>query len=341
MLLSRERVACALRGKRPDRVPMRYNGRIEVDEVLARYLGIPLTGDWHERMMRELGIDVRNVGVPALKSSARPAGKEAQSSTAPKPPAEALAAVEAQLEAGWRVEDLDAEPLLAMVRKFDADGNPPWLVAGISGPWSRADYLLGLEQTLIGLALRDPTVLRLLDRLTELACRDVDKTAAVLGSRVDMVYLGDDLGTQRGPLISPEMTEELLMPLYRRIGESIHSAGVVFCVHCCGAIHEMISQFIDVGVEVLNPIQPCRHDMHPEVLARDFGGRIAFCGGIDMQRLLPFGTPQQVADEVRRYIRVLGADGRYLLDSANILHTDVPPENIEALFRAGREFRLN
>ena len=74
------------------------------------------------------------------------------------------------------------------------------------------------------------------------------------------VYLGDDLGTQRGPLISLAMAAQVLMPLYRRIGEHIHAAGAIFCMHCCGAIHDLISHFIDAGVDVMNPLQPCVPD---------------------------------------------------------------------------------
>jgi len=340
-LVSRERVLRAIRRGEIDRVPMRYNGRPEVDEALARYLGIPMADNWHEHMMRELGIDVRNVSPPAPKRSPGPVNDGLPPARGLREPAEVLAALEASPGESSSPENVDSEPLIEQVRHFDSAGDPPWLTLRVSGPWSYADELIGLERTLIALAEADEAMSRVFDHLTDRICALVGSTAGVLGDRLDMVYLADDLGTQRGPLISPAMVARTLMPLYRRIVERVHAAGAVFCMHCCGAIHDLIPQFIDAGVDVVNPLQPCAADMQPEVLARDFGGCVAFCGGIDMQHLLPFGTPQQVADEVRRYIRALGLHGGYVLDSANILHTDVPPANIEAMFRAGRECRLN
>jgi uroporphyrinogen decarboxylase len=114
--------------------------------------------------------------------------------------------------------------------------------------------------------------------------------------------------------------------------ECIHGLGAKALYHSCGCIRPLIPELIRTGVDVLDPIQPIRDDMAPERLKADFGDQLCFHGGIDMQHLLPHGTPEQIRTEVRRYCEVLGRDGGYILGPAHLFQPDVPPENILAVY---------
>ena len=104
-------------------------------------------------------------------------------------------------------------------------------------------------------------------------------------------------------------------------------------IHCCGSIRAFIPDRIQLGVDVLDPIQPTGPDMAPERLKADFGDRLSFHGGVDMQKLLPFATPEQVQNEARRYCETLGRGGGYILGPSHLFQPEVPPENVRAVYR--------
>jgi len=118
------------------------------------------------------------------------------------------------------------------------------------------------------------------------------------------------------------------------MADCIHGLGAKVLYHSCGLIRTFIPELIQLGVDVLDPIQPVGPEMAPERLASEFGDRLCFHGGIDMQHLLPHGTPEQVRAEVRRYCEVLGSRGGYIVGPAHLFQPDVPPENILAVYAA-------
>jgi uroporphyrinogen decarboxylase len=157
-----------------------------------------------------------------------------------------------------------------------------------------------------------------------------------VGPYIHFTTSGDDFGSQTGPLLSPGMFRELVLPcMRRRIAHIRTFTDAAFFHHSCGAIRPLIPDLIEAGVDILNPLQPRAAGMAPDALKRDFGGRLTFYGGVDTQELLPRGTPEEVAAETRRLISVLGADGGYVLSAAHHLQGDVPEENIVAMYREG------
>ena len=160
--------------------------------------------------------------------------------------------------------------------------------------------------------------------------------AAILatGGRIDLYLVISDLGSQRGPLISPAMFREFVAPYLGEMCARIHDLGGRAMFHSCGAIAPFIPELIELGVDLLDPIQPLGPEMAPERLKARFGGSLCFHGGIDMQALLPRGTPEEVTAEARRYREVLGAGGGYILSPAHLFQADVPPENVLAMYRA-------
>lgn len=192
----------------------------------------------------------------------------------------------------------------------------------------------GIENGLMDLYTETENMQKLIDALTEYAVKLVRMWAT---TGVDALLFLDDWGTQNGLLISPGKWRELFKEGYRAIFEETHRMGMDAMLHTCGNVVELIDDLIDSGVDVLDPIQTST--MKIEELAEKFGGRICFQGAIDVQHLLPLGTPQEVRDTIRRTKDVLGKPfgNSLILAPTNVITPDVPLENLQAMFEACHE----
>lgn len=148
---------------------------------------------------------------------------------------------------------------------------------------------------------------------------------------VDAVLIGNDMGSQRGLMLSPEMVRRFVMPGCRKLVQQAHSYGVKVIYHSCGSIAEIIPDLIEAGVDAVHPIQALAANMDAEYLKEHFEGQVSFCGGVDTQDLLVNGTPEQVRDRVRQ-LRALFPTGLIISPSHEAILPDVPPANIQALF---------
>ena len=158
------------------------------------------------------------------------------------------------------------------------------------------------------------------------------------GDLIDIVSMGDDVGMQDRPMCSLPLYRQLIRPYQEKIVECIRTytrAKILY--HTCGSVYHYIDDFIAMGIDALNPVQVTAKYMEPERLKREFGGRITFWGGINSQRTLPHGTPAEVRAEVRRMFEIMGTGGGYVLAAVHNIQPDVPPENVLAMFEAGRE----
>jgi uroporphyrinogen decarboxylase len=161
---------------------------------------------------------------------------------------------------------------------------------------------------------------------------------AASGRRLHAVLIGDDVGTQRGLLVSPGLIRRFVIPGCRALVEQAHSYGVKVIYHSCGSVADAIPGMIDAGVDAIHPIQALAAGMEPENLRSRFGDRVSFCGGVDTQRLLVQGTPEDVRDKVRE-LRKLFPTGLIISPSHEAIQDDVPAKNIRALFEeAGRVY---
>lgn len=153
----------------------------------------------------------------------------------------------------------------------------------------------------------------------------------------DAVFLTDDWGSQTGLMISPEMWRSFFKPHYIAFFDQAHRYEMDVVFHSCGNVLGIVGDLIDIGMDVLDPVQPGAMDMRQ--LAQQFGGRVSFCGAIDLQQLLCRGTPQQIKDEVRRLMDLFGRPygGGYVVSPANVLTPEIPFENLEALFEAASQ----
>ena len=210
-------------------------------------------------------------------------------------------------------------------------------------------FLRGFEQWLVDTALDRPLLAYLMDTVVDIYVAAVVPLLRAVGDAADLVLICDDVGTQGGPLVSPAVYRELIKPRHRRILAAIRSASPAHILfHSCGSVDWLLGDLVDMGVSAVNPVQVSARGMEPRRLKREFGDQLCFWGAIDTQHVLPFGTPDDVREEVRRRIDELAAGGGYVIGSVHILQPEVPPQNILALAEAahvhggrsdGRRFR--
>jgi uroporphyrinogen decarboxylase len=212
--------------------------------------------------------------------------------------------------------------------------------AWLACPLERACALQGADTFLANLAGEPEFAQALLWKTQSLCKALMDGFLRECGDLIDMVKIGDDLGSQVGLLMSPAMYRRMLKPIHADLIAFIRertAARIVF--HTDGDVYDLLGDFVEIGVDVLNPVQASAGGMSDFAgLKRQFGGHLVFCGGMDTHRVLPYGTPDQVRAEVRRVIEALGRGGGYMLGAVHTVMNDVPPENVLAMVDAVEAF---
>jgi uroporphyrinogen decarboxylase len=193
--------------------------------------------------------------------------------------------------------------------------------------------LVGLEKLLVDLAQGCEYLEPLMDKCRAFAT-EVGKALASLG--VDAVWAGDDFGAQNGMLISPRMWRRYFKERYRQVYAELKAVNpnIIICQHCDGAVAPILGEWIDVGLDVFNPVQPNVPGHEPEDLKSKFGDRMSFWGAIDQQKLLPFGAPEEIEADIKAKIEVLGRGGGYMVSPAHVIQGDTSMENVEAMIAA-------
>jgi uroporphyrinogen decarboxylase len=193
--------------------------------------------------------------------------------------------------------------------------------------------LVGMEKLLVDLAQGSEWVEPLMDKCRIFAT-EAGKKLVSMG--VDAVWAGDDFGAQNGMLISPRMWRRYFKERYRQVYADLKAINpnVIICQHCDGAVAPILGDWIDVGLEVFNPVQPNVPGHEPEDLKTKFGDRMSFWGAIDQQKLLPFGTAEEIEADVKAKIEVLGRGGGYMVSPAHVIQGDTSMENVEAMINA-------
>jgi uroporphyrinogen decarboxylase len=213
-----------------------------------------------------------------------------------------------------------------------------WCFAGV---FEMVFWLRGYKNAYLDYAMRPDWSASLMDALVAVQSEFweaiLDETAGLL----DVALLTEDFGTQSNLMISPQQFRSIVKP---RIGQLIRtikrrSPNTRILLHSDGAIFPIIGDLIDIGVDVLNPLQPGASGMDPRTIKREFGGELSFHGAIDIQRVLVSGKPEDVRAEVHRMVENLGAGGGYVVAPAHCVQPDVPPENIVAFVDAVRELK--
>jgi len=211
-------------------------------------------------------------------------------------------------------------------------------IALVPGPGlERPKGIRDIEEWYVSTLTRRPYIHAVFEGQTEIALRNLEKIRARVGDQVQAVFLcGTDFGTQTSTFCSAAAFRELYMPYYRRINDWIHrhTPWKTF-KHSCGAVRPLIPSFIESGFDILNPVQTSAAGMDPAGLKADFGRDLVFWGGgVDTQRTLAFGTPEDVRGEVLRRCEILGRDSGFVFNAIHNVQADVPTANIAAMFAA-------
>jgi uroporphyrinogen-III decarboxylase len=187
-------------------------------------------------------------------------------------------------------------------------------------------------------------VRRVFDVQCEFALSNIERLARAVGDRVQVVFVsGTDFGHQHGQFLSVQSYRDLYKPYHKAVNDKIHelTSWKTF-IHSCGAVYPLIPEFIDAGFDVLNPVQCSADEMDPKRLKREFGDDVVFWGGgVDTQKTLPFGTPDDVYREVRQRIDIFFEDRTgFVFNAIHNIQSNVPVENILAMFRAVDDARM-
>lgn len=191
----------------------------------------------------------------------------------------------------------------------------------------------GVEQVLMDIALEDPVYLEMTEQRSAFFYEKIKRTLEAGKGKIDMVYFGDDLGTQIAPIISPKQYDKLIAPHYKKLFDMVHSFGARAIMHSCGSIRPFIPRQIELGLDIQDTIQTDAADMDIVSIHQEFYKKIAFAGTLSIQSVLRTGTPEDVTREVEMR-KSLFRDGGLMLGPANIMQTDMPIENFVAMCKA-------
>jgi len=215
------------------------------------------------------------------------------------------------------------------------------IMAGFGGnllEWG--EYLCRFDQFLIDLAGDRRKAEALLDRLVEMHLENLEKLLDAVEGYVQIVQMGDDLGSQQATVISPRVYREVFKPRQKLLFERVRRRGLHLFLHSCGSIAGIIPDLIEAGVEILNPVQTSARGMDPAFLKREFGKDLTFWGGgCDTQRVLPEASPEEVRRHVGERLATFGPGGGFVFCQVHNILPNVPPENVAAMYEAVRRHR--
>ena len=228
-----------------------------------------------------------------------------------------------------------------LARQYRDSGYAVVLKDAFAGIFEFSQRIVGMENLLMMMITNEKEVCALFDKLLELKLDYWEKALAELGDLVDIVTYADDYGTQESQIISPDMFRRLIKPRVKTLFEifikSAPHAKRFF--HSDGNVRPLIPDFIEIGVQILNPIHIRARNMEPAALKRDFGKDLVFWGGgVDTQGILPYGSAREVEEDVRRNIEALAPGGGYVFNTIHNIQADVPPENIIAMWNALQKY---
>lgn len=213
----------------------------------------------------------------------------------------------------------------------------------IGGLWSAihgdSNRMMGYENFLLNIALNRPLVKTLVDRVTQYYLEANELYFEALQGSLDIYFMGNDFGSQNGLLISVEDWVDIYYENYKKLIDQAHDYGLKVMVHSCGAIIELLPYFVELGVDILDPVQITAHNMNPASLSEHYGDKIIFHGAIDTQHLLPDSKPDEVYDECSKIIKSFTDRGSFIAAPSNNILPGTPVENIFAFYKATKDIK--
>jgi uroporphyrinogen decarboxylase len=353
-LLPRDVVLTAFAHQEPGRVPVDYDANPGIDGRLKKYFG--LSNDDDEGLRQALGVDFRKVepvytgrklhaddpdrGVVADHWGIRRKWIEHESGGYWDYVDFPLKDATEDEVAVWPMpspDDFDYKSMADQCRKYNAfaiyTGGP-----GLCDIINKNGMLRGVEETLVDLITSNPAGLLLAKRRVEIGLEITRRTLEAAKGCIDFVFIGEDLGTQTGPLISPDLYRRLIRPHHQRFVDLAGSFGLPVMIHSCGSSSWAFGDFIEMGIAAVDTLQPEAKDMAPAYLKKTFGSRLAFHGCITTGGSTAFGTPEEVIRDCRKTLEIMMPGGGYCFAPAHQLQDNTPTENVLALYETAEKY---
>ena len=343
-MLPRERVVLALNHKTTDRIPVDF---WSVDEVMQKLLCYFHT-DNPETVLETLKIDMRMVDPDYIgpKEKTFPDGSYITPMGCHKRRVANEFCVYEDfagfpLDYAESIRDLEAYPNWPDAHMWDWDnlsdkiGNlhdQYYIRLRTGGLFEQAWALRGNEKFFMDMALNPELAHFIMNKLCDFYCDYVTFAMEAAGDKIDMVYTYDDIASQRSLMMSPDMWAEIIKPYHQKLNAVVKKYGKKVMYHSCGAVRPLIDQLIELPIDVLNPLQPLVAGMDLEAIKSVFGQRVCFHGAMDIQELLPMGSPDDIRKEAKRLVKILGKNGGYILAPAHHIQADTSVENVLALY---------
>lgn len=341
---SRERVLCAFEHRQPDRVPAWCGASVEFWAKARRELGLD-----DEGLRRRFGDDFRRVSAryagPEVKllpgaTSVTPFGVQREGIGYGQPMSHPLAEATLEEIEGFAWPDpawMDVSRIRAEAESF---GGRYAILGGDWSPfWHDLIDLFGMEQMYLKMYDRPELIDAVLGRVVDYYAAASRRIFDAAAGAIDVFFIGNDLGSQRGPLLSDTMFRRFLAPHLKRLVDLGHDCGLRVMMHCCGGFAELIPALIEMGMDGVHAIQPSCRGMDLRGLKRRFGDKILFNGAIDSHHVLINGTPEYVRGQTREVLEIMKPGGGYVAGASHdCILEETPLENVLAMFDAIREF---
>lgn len=350
-LSSRDRVLLALEHKETDRIPiaMVCSG---INEPARSAFEQYLKGKNHPSLSAYLNalLDIRNVAPPYKGPRLEPGAdiwgvrRKAMSygpgaySEIDHYPLSSVRNLDDLAQHPWpKTDDYDYTALPQRIAAIQTDGEYCIMVAN-GNIFETSWYMRGFEQIFMDIVLNPELVHAIMSRVTAFYIEHFKNILSTAGKDIDLVFTADDIGGQNGLLMSLNMWEQFIKPYHVKLNAVIHEYGARIIYHSDGAIMEAIPGLIDMGIDVLQALQFDAAGMNAVKMKDAYGTQLSFEGGVSVQKTLPFGTQDQVREEVAHLISTLGKQGGYILGPSHAIQAGTPPENIYAMFETALNF---
>ena len=352
-MTSKERVLTTFAHQEADRVPVNYLANPGIDGRLKGHFG--LCAEDAEGLRRALGVDFRGVAAhytgPRLHDEVP--GRRVDSEWGRR-----TRWIEHESGGYWDYCDFplkDADEEMVEARPMPSPGDYDYGAAleeckrheeycihlggpGLADIINSAGFLRGTEQVLVDLITDDPAGLRMIDRRLEVQLEVARRTLEAAGGRIDFMWMGEDLGTQRAPLISLELYRRHIRPRHKRFVDLAKAHGLPVMIHTCGSSSWAYEDFIEMGINVVDTLQPEAKDMSPAHLKETFGGRLAFHGCISTAGPVASGSVRDVTENVRETLETMMPGGGYCLAPTHQLQDNSPTENVVAMYEGAQKY---
>lgn len=350
-MTSRERVLRTFAYEKPDRVPISYFTNMLIHEKVSKLIGIPPTD--FEAFYQAIGADERSIDAPFKGEN-----KFKQLEGRIVNPVYGFYVKWVENEAGgyydfcdFPLKDADPETIASFhvpsPDEFDYDkalenlryfksknlalyvGN-----AGFCDIINSTGRVMGMEDTLVNIYTEDEATMTYIRRRCDMELGILERLLELGGDDIDFVWIGEDLGTQRGPMISLETYRRVLKPLHKEYIDLAKSYGKYVRVHSCGSSSWVYEDFIEMGVDCVDTLQPEAVNMSPEYLINNFGKRLSYHGCMSTAGPLAYGTVEDVRKNVKEILDIMMPHGGYFFSPTHAIQDNTPPENVVAMYQA-------